>query len=118
MRKNIIIAFAFYVTSIVCSNEVSALDYTDPESVAMVFLDAIKNDNYEIIPSIVAPAHQHRFTPEAIKKELGTMTIPDNLELKVRYQRIGPIQKAVVKVVGTKISLELRPIDGKWLLEP
>ena len=106
------------VDTLVYSNEVMAIDYANPESVARAFLAAVKDEDYKRIPSMVAPSYQHRYTPEAIKKELETITIPDNLELKVRDRRVGQIHLVVVEVVGTEISLELRQIAGKWLLEP
>ena len=116
MDNYLIIALMFCAVSIGCSNGASAIDYSDPESVSLVFLNAIKHRDYKIVQSIVSPDYQLRFKADAIKKDLGKMIIPDNPELKVNYKKNG--KKAEVLVVGTKIGLELRLIEGRWLLEP
>ncbi len=115
MNKYLVVVLVFCAISIGYSNNASALDYSDPESVSLVFLDAIKYGYYEIVPSIVSPDYQLHFKPDAIKKALGKMMVPDNPELKVSYKRNG--KKAEVSVVGTKIELKLQLIEGRWLLE-
>ncbi len=92
-----------------------SIDYTKPESVALAFLTAAQAGKYELVPPMVMPKWQHRFTPEALKKAFSKIVLPKKIKLETSYEETG--KKALVRVLGTKIGLELNLIEGKWLLE-
>ncbi|MET1257457.1 hypothetical protein [Aliikangiella maris] len=113
-KQRMWLAFIFLLVNAFSSNA-SEIDFSNPESVATTFLNALKEEKYKFAQSLAIKEYQPAFSPDELKKVMKEHTIPETIELKVKYSKNNT--NADIVVIGTKIELELQLVDGKWLME-
>ncbi|WP_415891309.1 hypothetical protein ACMXYV_08335 [Neptuniibacter sp. SY11_33] len=91
------------------------VDFSKPEKVAMSFLVLLQTGDFESIQTIVIEEDLRFFSAEKLEKVRRRVQIPEEIKLSVKYSENG--KRAGVAVEGTKIGLELRLVNGRWLME-
>ena len=112
-----VVSFIYPILFLVSSATAKAqdVDFSKPEKVAISFLGALQAGDFESIQALVIEEDLRFFSAEKLEKARGSVQIPEDIKLSVKYSENG--KRAGVAVEGTKIGLELRLVDGRWLME-